>query len=140
MLADVVAVMRRLVAILLDQSGDFVTIGTKCFEGKKGIETARDRLLAAFFHRSNWTQEQIAKKEGKTQRWVSYRLLFGRFLHFRTDVLNTETLPNNLTEGRFLKYWERAPACGGNERQRLCGLTCARKSVHSGEHAADRRR
>jgi hypothetical protein len=45
-LADVVAVMRRLVAILLDQSGDFAPLGAKCFEGKKGFETARGKLLA----------------------------------------------------------------------------------------------
>jgi hypothetical protein len=73
-------------------------------------------------HRSNWTQEALAKKEGKTQRWISYRLLFGRFLAFRTGVLNAETLqtlPTNLTEGLFRKYWERSPKCGGNERQRF---------------------
>lgn len=45
-LADVAAVVRRLVAIVLDQSGDFAPIGAKCFEGKKGLDTARGKLLA----------------------------------------------------------------------------------------------
>jgi hypothetical protein len=44
-LADVTATMRRLVGILL-QPGDFAQIQAKCFEGKKGFETARGKLLA----------------------------------------------------------------------------------------------
>jgi hypothetical protein len=75
--------------------------------------------LAALFHRSNWTQEQLAKKEHKTIAWVSYRLRFGRFFNFSTTVENPQTLAKNLTERRFRSYWERAPACGGNERQRF---------------------
>jgi hypothetical protein len=67
------------------------------------------------FHRSNWTQEQLAKKEGTTQRWIGRRLLFGRFLDFRPTGLNAETL----TERNFRSYWERAPKCGGNERARF---------------------
>jgi ParB/Sulfiredoxin domain len=45
-LADVAAVMRRLVAILLDETGHIAPLGAKCFEGKKGFDTARGKLLA----------------------------------------------------------------------------------------------
>jgi hypothetical protein len=71
------------------------------------------------FHRSNWTQEQLAKKEGKSQRHIGRLLCFGRFLSFSPMGLNAETAPKNLTERRFRSYWERAPSCGGNERQRF---------------------
>jgi hypothetical protein len=53
---------------------------------------------------SGWTQEQLAKKEGKTIAWVAYRLRFGRFLNFSTTVENRQTLPSNLTERRFRSY------------------------------------
>jgi len=49
--------------------------------------------LAAFanlFHRSGWTQEQLAKKEGKSQPWIVVRLRFGRFLKFITGSNNSE--------------------------------------------------
>lgn len=64
----------------------------------------RDQALAKLFHRSGWTQEKLAAKEGRTQQWVAYRLRFGRFLNFTTDVVNPE-LP--LTEGRFRNYWDQ---------------------------------
>jgi hypothetical protein len=34
-------------------------------------------------------------------------LRFGRFLAFTTNVVNSESLPNNLTERRFRSFWER---------------------------------
>jgi hypothetical protein len=37
--------MRQLVAIVLDQSGDFARIQAKYFDGKKGLEIARGKLL-----------------------------------------------------------------------------------------------
>lgn len=45
-LSDVAAVMRRLVTILLDPSGDNAPIGALYFDGKKGFGTARGKLLA----------------------------------------------------------------------------------------------
>jgi hypothetical protein len=45
-LADVAAVMRRLVGILLDESGGFAQIQAKLFEGKLGFTQARGKLLA----------------------------------------------------------------------------------------------
>jgi transcriptional regulator with XRE-family HTH domain len=47
--------------------------------------------LAALFHRSGWTQEQLAKKEGVKQPRVSQLLLFDRFLNFITKVIIPET-------------------------------------------------
>jgi hypothetical protein len=79
----------------------------------------RDQAMAEFFYRSGWTQEELAKKEGKSRQWIEKRLRFGRFLSFATSVANSELAPNNLTEGRFRSYWERTE--GSNERQRLFG-------------------
>lgn len=75
--------------------------------------------LARLFAKSGWTQEDLAKVEGKGQTWINYRLRFGRFLSFITNEINAVPPPTNLTEGRFRKYWENADACGGNERQRF---------------------
>lgn len=89
--------------------------------GERKDATAKwDQQLAALFLRSRWTQEQLAKKEGKSQRWVSYHLLFGRFLTFSTTVLNAENTPNNLSERKFREYWEKTE--GTNERQRFIAV------------------
>ena len=79
----------------------------------------RDQALARLFARSGWTQEKIAKKEGKSQSWVSYRLVFGRFLEFTTIVVKPENLPRNLTEGRFRELWKKADHNESNERIRF---------------------
>jgi len=87
--------------------------------GESSAEAAakRDQFLASLFARSGWTQEELAVKEGKSQRWISYRLVFGRFLNFSTPVLNSDWWPKNITEGKFRTYWEQTS--GGNERQRF---------------------
>ncbi len=54
-----------------------------------------EQALAVLFARSNWTQEQLAKKEGKNQSWVARQLLFGRFLSFMPMGINPENTPNN---------------------------------------------
>jgi hypothetical protein len=59
-----------------------------------------------------WTQERIAKRMGKTRRWVGYRLLFASFLNFGTTVPKLE----NLTEGRFRDLWK---ATKGTARERF---------------------
>ena len=50
---------------------------------------------------------KLAQKEGKSQRWISYRLTFGRFLNFAPMGANSESLPNDLTERRFRSFWRR---------------------------------
>jgi hypothetical protein len=49
---------------------------------------------------------------GKTQRFVSYRLIFGRFLENTTAVVKLE----NLTERRFRGLWK---ATKGTEHERF---------------------
>jgi hypothetical protein len=41
---------------------------------------------------------------------TAQRLRFGRFLNFITTVINPESMPANLTEGRFRSYWEQTDA------------------------------
>ena len=67
----------------------------------------------AAFHCSGWTQEELAAKEGKTQKWIDYRLRFGRVFHFTTMVVKTNSLPANLTERRFRSLLRR-------RRGRIC--------------------
>jgi len=71
--------------------------------------------LAALFHRSGWTQEELAKVEHCTQSVMGKRLRFGRFLAFSPD----RTIPRNLTEWRFRGYWERTDKAEKNERIRF---------------------
>lgn len=77
-----------------------------------------DQELARLFYRSGWTQEQLATAEGKSQKWVSRRLLFGRFLGF----IPTGIFPKSLTERRFLGYWERIDKTETNERVRFLAV------------------
>lgn len=81
------------------------------------IEQAGARFeqeLARLFYRSGWTQDELAKKEGKGKSWISQRLIFGRFLTFAAD----STMVEKLTERRFRDYWERTES-GPNERARF---------------------
>lgn len=47
------------------------------------------------------------------------RLRFGQFLSFATTVANLDSLPKNLTEGRFRDYWEQTAKSDGNDRVRF---------------------
>lgn len=75
----------------------------------------RDQALAALFHRSGWTQEELAKVEGVARQHVARKLAFGAFLSFAP----TGSIPRNLTERRFRGYWERTDKNEGNERVRF---------------------
>jgi hypothetical protein len=79
----------------------------------------REQALAALFYRSNWTQEELAKKEGKGKSWISQRLVFGRFLSFAAN----STIVEKLTEGRFRAYWDRTAEHVGDSP--VC-LSCRR--------------
>jgi transcriptional regulator with XRE-family HTH domain len=79
----------------------------------------RDQALALLFYRSGWTQEELAEKERMSQTWVNFRLRFGRFLNFITTVIKSDSLPNNLTEGRFRSFWEQTDKAETNERIRF---------------------
>lgn len=89
--------------------------------GESSTEAAakRDQAMAILFYRSGWTQEELAKKEEKTQQWVALRIRFGRFLNFTTTVVNSDSLPKNLTERRFRSYWEQTNKAETNERIRF---------------------
>jgi hypothetical protein len=77
-----------------------------------------DHALVILFYRSGWTQEELAKKEGKGQQWISRHLIFGRFLSSAIGA-NAESLPKNLTERRFRSFLEQADKGAKNERIRL---------------------
>lgn len=89
--------------------------------GESSVEAAakRDQAMARLFARSNWTQEELAEKEGKSRQWIVVRLRFGRFLNFATDVAKAESIPNNLTEGRFRGFWEQTNGDEGKEDLRF---------------------
>jgi hypothetical protein len=77
------------------------------------VDCVRDQGYARVFVESGWSQEKLAewlsKREGKevSQRWVSYHLLFGRFLtFFRTNSSKDCKIPSALTEWQFRKLWE----------------------------------
>lgn len=84
------------------------------------VDAYRDQELARLFVQCGWTQQRIAEKEGKTQRWVDYRLRFGRFLDFRTSGSNAQKPPKNLTERRFRAYFERTD--GSKEQVRFAAV------------------
>jgi len=87
--------------------------------GDSSAEAAakRDQAMALLFARSNWTQEELAAKEGKSRQWMVCRLRFGQFLTFATTVASAEKLPTNLSERRFRGFWEQTNKAD-NDRKR----------------------
>lgn len=79
----------------------------------------RDQALAALFHRSGWTQEELAKAEHIGPTFALYRIRFGRFLSFLTTGEKSQSAPRNLTERRFRGYWSRTDMAEKNERIRF---------------------
>lgn len=79
----------------------------------------RDQALARLFVWCGWTQEELGRKEGKSQSHIAKVLRFGRFLTFSSTELNSDSSPNNLSEGRFRAYWERTDKHEMNERIRF---------------------
>lgn len=83
---------------------------------KEGAVATRDQEVARLFEQCGWTQERIAQRMGKRQQWVSYRLIFGRFLEFTTSGCEHPSCTTNLTERRFREHWKRTK---GSEKDRF---------------------
>lgn len=66
-----------------------------------------EQELARLAARSGWTQEELAGKLGKSQKWVDFNLRFGRFLNLSTNVLKTEIPLFSLSEGRFRVLFQK---------------------------------
>jgi hypothetical protein len=80
-----------------------------------------EQELAKLFARSEWTQEALAKKEGKDRSYIGKLLQFGRFLNFVATATNAGNVLNNLSASRFRKYWISTGdgSKDYNERQRF---------------------
>jgi transcriptional regulator with XRE-family HTH domain len=85
----------------------------------KRLAALRDQEWAKLFYRSGWTQEELAKAEGKSRPYIDKLLRFGRFLDFDPIGSNPENPRKTLTEGRFRSYWERTDKKESNERIRF---------------------
>ena len=75
----------------------------------------RDQALAKLFYRSGWTQTELAQVEHVTQKTMSQRLLFGRFLNFIPEGINLEKTSLSF----FLRQWKRTDKTETNERIRF---------------------
>jgi hypothetical protein len=91
---------------------------------RDGAEAYRDQELARLFEKCGWPQEKIAKRMGKKQQWVSYRLIFARFLQFTTDRCKTPFATENLTEWRFRTCWGKTDR-KASERERFAAVAVA---------------
>lgn len=92
-----------------------------CPTRRDDVHARRDQALADLFYRSGWTQDRLAEKEGKSQKWVDFQLRFGRFLNFSTTGTNPQKPPLNLTERAFRGFWEQTEK-GADERARFRGV------------------
>jgi hypothetical protein len=98
-----------------------------------------DRALAILLYRSGWTQEQLAKKEGKSRKWVVCQIRFGQFLTFVNSLaeLETESLPKNLNTKKFLQIWQQQTV--QQERDERMRFQQVLRMMRSGSITAARR-
>jgi len=81
-----------------------------------------EQELAKLFYRSGWTQQALAEAEGKKRTWVVQRVRFGWFLDYVATATNPDSLPKDLTEGEFRRYWGRTDKSETNERIRFAAV------------------
>lgn len=91
-------------------------------DNNKEAIAKREQALAVFFYCSDWTQEELAEAEGQSQRQISSRLVFGRFLNFSVHHSKPGLPPPDLTQNRFFFFWKQTDRAGGNERQRFIAV------------------
>ena len=77
--------------------------------------TRWEQALAKLFWECGWTQDEIALRERKSQKWVDQRTRFGRFLFYAANS-TTGTNVENLTERAFRAYWDQT---GGSDIRRF---------------------
>lgn len=99
-------------------------------DSRKEAGARFEQALARLFNISGWTLAELAERERKGKAYISYQLIFGRFLGFydlSTSGGQTEKgaiePPIGLTERRFRHFWNQteggAGSSGGNERIRF---------------------
>jgi hypothetical protein len=102
---------------------------------REGADAYRDQEMARLFETCDWSQERIARAVGQSQRWVSYRLTFGRFLSFSTACSNHKAPDmSSLTEGRFRAAYAKTK---GKEKERFADVL---RSIDTDSHPPGYRR
>ena len=77
-------------------------------ERAETVAAKRDQAFANLLLHSGWTRTRLAEEEGKSEQWIFYRLQFGKFLGYATNLTDVKYVSiSNLTEGRFRNYWGR---------------------------------
>jgi len=88
----------------------------------------REQELALLFDRSGLTQEELAAEEGQGRQFISYRLVFGRFLNFASADASAEKLPASLTEYKFRQFWKQTDKAD-NDRKRFLDVLATIQSA-----------
>lgn len=89
--------------------------GIRQHHGSSGSEAAAryEQELARLFAESRWTQEELAKAEGKSPQQIARMLRFGRFL----EISPIGEIPPGLREGRFRSCWEQTSRQGEDKAE-----------------------
>jgi hypothetical protein len=83
----------------------------------------REQELARLFYVSGRTMEELARDEGKRPRWISYQVVFGRFVDFAVGSADPKSVfgQNTINEWRFRTLFAQTDT-KGNERQRFLAV------------------
>lgn len=83
------------------------------------VDAYRDQEMGKLFDESGWSQEELAAHLSKrwdrnvSPDWAAKRLRFGRFIaFFNTTGIEEYSLPPNLTERAFRRFWEATEPSG----------------------------